>query len=127
MLGTTFGGNHLACAAALAVLRTIAEDGLLEHVTQVGKEIATAVEGLAVLTAGGSPETAATSSDLMHGARLRQVLNSVSERFDIVILDTPPVLALSDAAVVGALIDRHAAVTRHARELTEIALASGSA
>jgi acetylornithine aminotransferase len=44
--GTTFGGNPVVAAAALAVLRTIAEDGLLEHVTQVGKEIATAVEEL---------------------------------------------------------------------------------
>jgi len=34
---------------------------------------------------------------------------------------------LVEGAVVGALIDRHAAVTRHARELTEIALAGGSA
>jgi hypothetical protein len=33
---------------------------------------------------------------------------------------------LVEGAVVGALIDRHAAVTRHARELTEIALAGGS-
>jgi acetylornithine aminotransferase len=44
--GTTFGGNPVCAAAALAVLRTIAEEGLLDHVTQVGKEIATAVEGL---------------------------------------------------------------------------------
>jgi acetylornithine/N-succinyldiaminopimelate aminotransferase len=44
--GTTFGGNPVCAAAALAVLRTIAQDGLLDHVTQVGKEIATAVEGL---------------------------------------------------------------------------------
>jgi len=44
--GTTFGGNPVVAAAALAVLRTIAEDGLLEHVTQVGKEIATSVEAL---------------------------------------------------------------------------------
>ncbi len=45
--GTTFGGNPVVAAAALAVLRTIAEEGLLEQVTQVGKEIATAVEGMA--------------------------------------------------------------------------------
>lgn len=44
--GTTFGGNPVVAAAALAVLRTIAEEGLLEHVTQVGKEIATSVEAL---------------------------------------------------------------------------------
>jgi acetylornithine aminotransferase len=44
--GTTFGGNPVCCAAALAVLRTIADDGLLEHVTQVGKELVTGVEAL---------------------------------------------------------------------------------
>jgi acetylornithine aminotransferase len=44
--GTTFGGNPVCAAAALAVLRTIADEGLLEHVNLVGKEIATAVEGL---------------------------------------------------------------------------------
>ncbi|MGO9082410.1 MAG: acetylornithine transaminase [Streptosporangiaceae bacterium] len=38
--GSTFGGNPVACAAALAVLDTIEKDGLLEHVTQVGGELA---------------------------------------------------------------------------------------
>ena len=36
MLGTTFGGNHLACAAALAVLEVIEEDQLMENATCVG-------------------------------------------------------------------------------------------
>ncbi|MBN9111126.1 MAG: acetylornithine transaminase [Pseudonocardia sp.] len=44
--GTTFGGNPISCAAALAVLSTIESDGLLEHVTRVGKEIVTGVGGL---------------------------------------------------------------------------------
>jgi len=44
--GTTFGGNPVCAAAALAVLDTIAADGLLEHTTLLGKSIATAVEGL---------------------------------------------------------------------------------
>ncbi len=44
--GTTFGGNPVCCAAALAVLDTIAADGLLEHTSAVGKEIATGVEAL---------------------------------------------------------------------------------
>lgn len=34
--GTTFGGNPMACAAALAVLETIEGDALLEHVTVTG-------------------------------------------------------------------------------------------
>lgn len=36
MLGTTFGGNHLACAAALAVAEVMAEDNLVEHARQTG-------------------------------------------------------------------------------------------
>lgn len=36
MLGTTFGGNHLACAAALAVLEIIEQDNLLDNAEAVG-------------------------------------------------------------------------------------------
>ncbi len=36
MLGTTFGGNHLACAAALAVLEIIEQDNLLQNAEAVG-------------------------------------------------------------------------------------------
>lgn len=36
MLGTTFGGNHLACAAGLAVLDVIEGEGLIENAAQVG-------------------------------------------------------------------------------------------
>jgi acetylornithine aminotransferase len=39
--GSTFGGNPVACAAALAVLGTIEGDGLLAHVTQVGQQLTT--------------------------------------------------------------------------------------
>ena len=38
--GSTFGGNPVACAAALAVLDTIERDGLLAHVTAVGDHLA---------------------------------------------------------------------------------------
>ncbi|WP_395658673.1 acetylornithine transaminase [Nocardioides sp.] len=37
--GTTFGGNPVACAAALAVVRTIEDDDLLEHVTVLGQKL----------------------------------------------------------------------------------------
>lgn len=41
--GSTFGGNPVACAAALAVLATIERDGLLSHVTEVGDQLAEGV------------------------------------------------------------------------------------
>jgi acetylornithine/N-succinyldiaminopimelate aminotransferase len=36
MLGTTFGGNHLACAAALAVLEVIEQEQLIANAAEVG-------------------------------------------------------------------------------------------
>ncbi|MFC5179713.1 acetylornithine transaminase [Nocardioides taihuensis] len=37
--GTTFGGNPVACAAALAVIGTIERDGLLAHATRLGERL----------------------------------------------------------------------------------------
>lgn len=36
MLGTTFGGNHLACTAALAVLEVMKEEKVMENATYIG-------------------------------------------------------------------------------------------
>ncbi|MER6835831.1 acetylornithine transaminase [Streptomyces cellulosae] len=44
--GTTFGGNPVACAAGLAVLDTIAGDGLLENAKRQGEKLREGVEGL---------------------------------------------------------------------------------
>ncbi|MBN8667016.1 MAG: aspartate aminotransferase family protein [Chitinophagales bacterium] len=46
MLGTTFGGNHLACAAALAVLEVIEEEKLLGNAVMVGKYLREQLEEL---------------------------------------------------------------------------------
>ncbi|MCB0630305.1 MAG: aminotransferase class III-fold pyridoxal phosphate-dependent enzyme [Saprospiraceae bacterium] len=39
LLGTTFGGNHLACAAGIAVLDVIKEEGLVDNAAQVGEHL----------------------------------------------------------------------------------------
>lgn len=44
MLGTTFGGNHLACAAALAVLNTIEEEKLIDNVNEISKYLISIAE-----------------------------------------------------------------------------------
>ena len=45
--GSTFGGNPLASAAALAVLDVLENDGLLEHVNQRGEELSALLAGTA--------------------------------------------------------------------------------
>ncbi|MGW5769846.1 acetylornithine transaminase [Streptomyces longwoodensis] len=44
--GTTFGGNPVACAAGLAVLDTIASEGLLENVKRQGERLREGIEAL---------------------------------------------------------------------------------
>ncbi|MBE7175859.1 MAG: aspartate aminotransferase family protein [Mucilaginibacter polytrichastri] len=44
MLGTTFGGNHLACAAALAVLEVIDQDGLMKKAAETGNYLITELQ-----------------------------------------------------------------------------------
>lgn len=56
MLGTTFGGNHLACAAAIAVLDVLKEESLIENAFQIGnyllKELST-LNGIAEIRGRG--------------------------------------------------------------------------
>ncbi len=46
LIGTTFGGNHLACAAALGVLEVMEEDDLIRHAAQVGEYLMQEVTGM---------------------------------------------------------------------------------
>lgn len=49
MLGTTFGGNHLACSAGLAVLEVIKQEQLVNHAQEIGawlKKELRAIEGI---------------------------------------------------------------------------------
>jgi Ornithine/acetylornithine aminotransferase len=45
MLGTTFGGNHLACTAALAVLKVMRDECLIENAAVMGKYLADGLKG----------------------------------------------------------------------------------
>lgn len=46
MLGTTFGGNHLACAAATAVIDVIESENLVENAARVGEYLLEELRGL---------------------------------------------------------------------------------
>ena len=49
MLGTTFGGNHFACTAALAVLDVIEQQRLVENAARIGEYFAQAFRGDAAI------------------------------------------------------------------------------
>jgi acetylornithine aminotransferase len=49
MLGTTFGGNHLACAAALAVLEVIESENLMQNAERIGDYLQTELKKISQL------------------------------------------------------------------------------
>ncbi len=46
MLGTTFGGNHLACAAAISVVDVIREEKLIENAARIGEYLIGELKGM---------------------------------------------------------------------------------
>ena len=66
-LGTTFGGNHLACAAALAVLDVFEDEGLVENAHRVGSYLMEKLRrgvGCANSAANGTERTTASILDV---------------------------------------------------------------
>jgi capsular exopolysaccharide synthesis family protein len=70
----------------------------------------TDVERLTVLPAGPFPSVSAT--DLLDGGVMRSLIDALAADFDLVILDTPPVLATANAAVLGTQVDGVVLVVR---------------
>ncbi len=62
----------------------------------------TQVRGLSLLTCGALPTN---PSNLLSGVRMRVLLQELAKSFDLVILDTPPVLATADAGILASLAD----------------------
>lgn len=78
----------------------------LEEVTKP-----TRVPNLFCIPAGPSPPNWA---DVLHTERLKLILADLGKRFDRVIIDSPPLLAVTDAAVLSTLVDGTILVVRSA-------------
>lgn len=63
---------------------------------------ATEVAGLRILPSGVRP---ANPAELVASGRMRQVLTSLLEHVDLVIIDTPPIQAVTDAALLASIAD----------------------
>ena len=119
--GSTFGGNPIACAAALAVLDTIESDNLLASVKAVGESLASGIESIdhpllggvrgsglwlgAVLTAERAPAVYAAAQDAGF------LVNAVQP--DVIRLAPPLILTQAEAAEFVAALP---AILTRARE-----------
>ena len=65
-LGTTFGGNHLACSAALAVMDVIEQENLVENAAKVGNYTATSVSALNFVQNQDSAGFCASFAEFLH-------------------------------------------------------------
>lgn len=63
---------------------------------------ATATEGLSLLAGGAA---AGKSGEALRSTRMLGLIRTLADQFDLLILDTPPVLAVADASVIAALAD----------------------
>lgn len=69
-------------------------------------------DGLTVLSSGGLPPN---PSELLASDHMRDVLGELSTRFDVVLIDSPPLLPVTDAAALSALCDGAVIVVRHGK------------
>lgn len=67
------------------------------------------VEGMDFLASGAFPPN---PSELLGGERMRQALRDFRERYEVVVLDTPPLVAGPDAAILGSMCDGAVLVVR---------------
>jgi capsular exopolysaccharide synthesis family protein len=78
-----------------------------QDIDSVARE--TSVPGLYILPSGILPPN---PSELLGGDRMRKTLASLSEAFDLIVIDTPPLLAASDAAILATITDGVVLVVR---------------
>jgi acetylornithine aminotransferase len=71
MLGTTFGGNHLACAAALAVIDVIRDEKLMENALEIGRYLIYALEKI-IERVGTDPVKEIRGKGLMIGVEMSE-------------------------------------------------------
>jgi len=91
---------------------------LLGQIEQDDAVKPTTMPGLYVLSAGTAPPN---PSEMLGGQKMRATLQSLSEAFDLIILDTPPLLAASDGAILATLCDGVVIVVRAGTTETEAA------
>ena len=81
----------------------------------------TEIPGLSILTSG--PGTSA-ATNLIYSSHMSEVLKYARDEFDTVLIDTPPMLQISDARVLGRMADKVILVVRAGHTTRDAALAA---
>jgi capsular exopolysaccharide synthesis family protein len=75
---------------------------LVEEVTSLEFVVNTQTEGLDLLVAGPMPPNPA---ELLGSKRMKQVLYDLSKAYDIVLIDSPPTIAVTDSSILAQSVD----------------------
>jgi capsular exopolysaccharide synthesis family protein len=97
----------------LGVERAVGLTNVLAGRVSVDEVIQEWVSGrMSILASGSIPPN---PSELLGSQNMRQLIADLRQRFDLIIIDTPPLLPVTDAAVATALADGVVIVVRHAK------------
>jgi capsular exopolysaccharide synthesis family protein len=105
------------------VLNRTCTPGLLQllrgEISEIDQAIhPTVYENLQFIPAGDRDQT--SSTELLSSPRMAQVLDRLKDRYDHIFIDTPPVVTVTDAAILGALSDETLLVVRLNRTPTDM-------
>ncbi|MER5946100.1 acetylornithine transaminase [Streptomyces sp. NPDC001904] len=92
--GTTFGGNPAVCAAGLAVLDTIAAEGLLDNTKRVGERLTAGIESLGHPLVGRVRGAGLLLGIVLSGPRAPQVQQAAQDAGFLVNAPAPDVVRL---------------------------------
>jgi capsular exopolysaccharide synthesis family protein len=107
--------HHLAgCAKAPGLSDVLA--GKCDVDAAIRKSVA---PGLDLLTSGGMP---GFTLSLLYAARLRDLLSSLRGRYDRILLDSPPIIGVSDASLLAGLADGAILLIQHRRNPVSMVL-----
>jgi capsular exopolysaccharide synthesis family protein len=88
--------------------------GILLQQTELADAVhKTDIDGLSLLPSGPIPPDPAR---LLESEKMKKLIEALAERYDIVILDSPPVLAVNDAIVLAGFTDGFISIVESARE-----------
>lgn len=104
--------DHLGMDIAPGIVQLLAEDARLEDVLRRDE-----ASGAYVLTAGGY---SANPSDIITSDHFARLLTNLKEAFDLVVIDSSPVLAVSDSRILSRMVDKTVFVVRWADTRREV-------